>query len=172
MKPTIYQHRFPAPGWLFLRFPCFLLLVLLGTNSLGQPLEKNSFALLRLNEVNAHAARHFLTNFSPTSTVKWFQDEQHYIATFNEGDSTDKVYYKTNGNFDFCIKYYRSDDLEPNLKSTVLKKFPGCEILTITELTDLERRELSIKIKDGAYIRTLSCSDEGIEITENIRDGS
>jgi hypothetical protein len=172
MKPAIFQYCFPAPGRLFQRFPCFLLLLLLGTNSFGQPMENNNFALLRMNEVNGHAARHFLANFFPTSNVKWFQDEQHYIATFKEGDSTDKVYYKSNGNFDFCIKYYRSDDLEPNLKSIVLKKFPGCEILTVTELTDLERRELSIKIKDGVYIRTLNCSDEGIEITENIRDGS
>jgi hypothetical protein len=58
------------------------------------------------------------------------------------------------------------------LKSIVFKKFPGCEILTVTELTDLESKELSIKIKDGIYIRTLSCSEEGIEITENIRDSN
>src|SRR6266700_7231071 len=120
--------------------------------------------LLLMNEVNTHAARHFLKNFSPSSTVKWFQDDQHYVATFTEGDSTDRVYYKSNGNFDYCLKYYRADALEPYLKSIVFKKFPGCEILTVTEVTNLETKELSIKIKDGIYIRTLSCSDEGIEI--------
>jgi hypothetical protein len=141
-------------------------------NVLGQSSGDNRFAVLRLNEVNTHAVRHLLSNFSPTTAVKWFVDGHHYIATFNEADSTDKVYYKTNGNFDFCIKYYRSDALEANLKSTVLRKFPGCEILTVTELTDLERKDLSIKIKDGFYIRTLSCTDQGIEITENLKDGS
>jgi hypothetical protein len=36
----------------------------------------------------------------------------------------------------------------------------------------LEKEELFIKIKDGAYIRTVHFSDEGMEITENILDGS
>ena len=165
MKPAICHRSIAAPGLI-------LLLALLSLNVRSQHLDNNGFELLRMNEVNTHAARHFLANFSPSSGVKWFQDEQHYIATFQEGDSTDRVYYKNNGNFDFCIKYYRSDALEPYLKSIVFKKFPGCEILTITELTNFERKELSIKIKDGNYIRTLSCSDSGIEITENIRDSN
>lgn len=172
MKPAICYRGFAVPTILFLYLPAFLLTMLLGMNVVGQPLGSNRFVVLRMNEVNVHAARHLLSHFSPTTSVKWFVDEHHYIATFKEADSADKVYYKTNGNFDFCIKYYRSDALEANLKSTVLRKFPGCEILTVTEITDLERKELSIKIKDGVYIRTLNCSDQGIEITENIRDGS
>ena len=165
MKPAIQRRSFAAPGMIFL-------LTILSLNALSQPLDNNQYTLLRLNEVNTHATRHFLENFTPSSTVKWFQDEHHLIATFKEGDSTDRVYYKTNGNFDFCIKYYRADALEPYLKSIVFRKFPGCEILTITELTDLERKELSIKIKDGIFIKTLSCSDGSIEITENIRDSN
>jgi hypothetical protein len=165
MKPAICYRNFATPGLL-------LLLCLLNLSVPGQQLENNSFGLLRMNEINSHAARHFLANFSPSSAVKWFQDEQHYIATFEEADSTDRAYYKINGNFDFCIKYYRASALEPFVKSIVFKKFPGCEILTVTELTDLERSELSIKIKDGIYIRTLSCSDGHIEITENIRDSN
>ncbi|HMG68025.1 MAG TPA: hypothetical protein VK588_10070 [Chitinophagaceae bacterium] len=44
--------------------------------------------------------------------------------------------------------------------------------MMVTELTNLEKEELFIKIKDGAYIRTVHFSDEGMEITENILDGS
>jgi hypothetical protein len=172
MKSAIRNRSFAAQTYVYLCIPAFVLIMLSGTNLHAQSSVDHRFAELRLNEVNSHAARHFLSNFSPTTSVKWFVDGHHYIATFNETDSTDKVYYKTNGNFDFCIKYYRSDALDANLKSTVLRKFPGCEILTVTELTDLERRELSIKIKDGFYIRTLNCSDQGIEITENLKDGS
>lgn len=165
MKPAICLRSFTAPGM-------FLLISLFTLKAVSQSLDHNGLALLRMNEVNAHAARHFLENFSPSSSVKWFQDEQHYIVTFQEGDSTNRAYYKNNGNFDFCVKYYRSDALESNLRSTVLRKFPGCDILTVTEITDLERTELSIKIKDGNYIRTLNCSGSSIEITENIRDSN
>ena len=165
MKPAVYFRSFAVPGLI-------LMLITFSLNTFCQRLDDNGFSLLRMNEVNTRAARHFMANFSPSSTVKWFQDDLHYVATFTEGDSTDRVYYKSNGNFDFCLKYYRADALEPYLKSVVFKKFPGCEILTITEITDLEARELSIKIKDGIYIRTLNCSDEGIEITENFRDSN
>lgn len=165
MKPAIRCCSFAAPGFI-------LLISLLSLKAISQPLDNNGLTVLRMNEVNTRAARHFMENFSPSSTVKWYQDEHHYVATFQEVDSTDRVYYKNNGSFDFCIKYYRADALEPYLKSIVFKKFPGCEILTVTELTDLESKELSIKIKDGIYIRTLSCSEEGIEITENIRDSN
>jgi|SRR5450432_53468 hypothetical protein len=171
MKPAIYHRRFTATGMHFLNLPSFLVLMLLSMNVLGQRSDINGLAVLRMNEVNSHAARHFLTHFSPTTTVKWFQDEQHYVASFKEGDSTDRVYYKNNGNFDYCLKYYGVDDLDGNLKSSVLEKFPGCQIMTITELTDLEKKNLFIKIKDGAYIRTLSCSNEGIETIENIKNG-
>ena len=163
MKPAMHFRSFAVPGLI-------LILSSFSLNAPSQQLDNNGFTLLRLNEVNTRAAWHLLENFSPSSTVKWFRDERHYVAAFTEGDSTERVYYKSNGNFDFCLKYYRPDALEPNLKSVVFKKFPGCEILTITEITDLKTRELSIKIKDGIYIRTLSCSDEGIEITENFRD--
>jgi len=164
MKPAIYYRR-AVPGLI-------LILTLFSLSSVSQQLDHNNLAMLRMNEVNTHAARHFLKNFSPSSTVKWFQDDQHYVATFTEGDSTDRVYYKSNGNFDFCLKYYRAADLEPYLKSIVFKKFPGCEILTITEITDLENKVLFIKIKDGFYFRTLNYSDQGIEITENFRDSN
>jgi restriction endonuclease Mrr len=44
--------------------------------------------------------------------------------------------------------------------------------MIVTEITNLEKEELYIKIKDGVYIRTVHFSDEGMEITENILDDS
>ena len=40
----------------------------------------------------------------------------------------------------------------------------------ITEVTNLEKEELYIKIKDGVYIRTVHYSSDGMEITENYLD--
>ncbi len=171
MKLAILCRRNTVSRPHFHYFQPLLLCVLLATTAFGQRSDQNSFADLRMNEVNVHAVRHFLAHFYPTTPVKWFQDEQHFVAIFKEGDSTDRVYYKTNGNFDGCFKYYGAEDLDRQLKSTVMSKFPGCEIMTITELTNLDKKELYIKIKDGAYIRTLTCSNEGIEITENMKDG-
>ncbi len=170
MKPAKLRLPTPFTRVLFLQFPLFIMLSLFSLKALAQDQDLKEYAVLRMNEVNSRAARHFLDNFSPSTGVKWFKDEKHYVATFEEGDSTDRAYYKDNGDFDFCIKYFHPDALDPTLKTKVLKKFPGCEIMVVTEFTDLEKTDLYIKIKDGSYIRTLSCSDDGIEVMENIKD--
>ena len=168
MKPAIRRRRFPAKRLLFLYFPLLLLTI----QVLGQQSDLNSSRVLLLNEVNTSAARHLLKNFSPSAEVTWIQEKHGFVALCNEGDSVVKVYYKLNGNFESCTKYYLADDLNVNLKSTLLKKFPGCKIMMVTEVTNLEKEELFIKIKDGAYIRTIHFSGDGMEITENILDGS
>jgi len=170
MKPATDRLQIPFARTLFLQVPLFFLLSLFSLNALAQDQDIKEYAVLRMNEINSRAARHFLDNFSPSTQVKWFRDEKHYVATFGEADSTDRAYYKDNGDFDFCIKYFHPEALDQGLRSAVLKKFPGCEIMVVTELTDLEKTELYIKIKDGSYIRTLSCSEEGIEVMENLKD--
>ncbi len=168
MKPAIRCRRFPAKRILFLYFSLLFLTI----QVLGQQSDMNNCRVLLLNEVNTSAARHLLANFSPSAEVTWIQGKHGFVALCNEGDSVVKVYYKLNGNFESCTKYYLADDLNMNLKSTLLKKFPGCKIMMVTEVTNLEKEELFIKIKDGAYIRTIHFSGEGMEITENILDGS
>jgi hypothetical protein len=168
MKPAIYFRRFPAKALLFLQF----FLLLLTIYAPGQQPDMNCSRKLLLNEVNTSAERHLLRNFSPSAEVTWFEENHGFVALCNEGDSIIRVYYKLNGNFESCTKYYLADALDVNRKSTLLKKFPGCKIMMVTELTNLEKEELFIKIKDGVYIRTVHFSDEGMEITENILDGS
>jgi hypothetical protein len=168
MKPAIRCRRFPVKRLLFLYFPLLLLTI----QVLGQQSDLSKSRVLRLNEVNTYAARHLLKNFAPTAEVTWIQEKHGFVALCNEGDSVVKVYYKLNGNFESCTKYYLADDLNVNLKSTLLKKFPGCKIMMVTEVTNLEKEELFIKIKDGAYIRTVHFSGDGMEITENFLDGS
>ena len=53
----------PPKGLLFLYFP----LLLLSMDVLGQPPDMNNSRILLLNEVNTSAARHLLTNFSPSA---------------------------------------------------------------------------------------------------------
>src|SRR5450432_2055545 len=168
MRPAIYYRRFPAKALRFLHFSLLLLTI----HAFGQQPDMNSSRKLLLNEVNVSAERHLLRHFSPSAEVIWFEENHGFVALCNEGDSIVRVYYKLNGNFESWTKYYLADALDVNRKSTLLKKCPGCTIMMVTELTNLEKEELFIKIKDGAYIRTVHFSDEGMEITENILDGS
>lgn len=156
----------------FLPRHAFSLLVFLffAMNAMGQHSDGNGFASLRMNDVNIHAVRHFLTNFSLATGVHWSREDQYFIASFHSGQTTDKAYYKINGSFAFCVKYYLQDALEGGLKSAIFKEFPGCRIMLVTELTDLDSQTFIVNIKTGDFIKTLQCSEDGIEITESIKD--
>ena len=147
-----------------------LLLTFIEINAIGQNSVKRHCANLRMNEVNIHAVRHFLDNFSQANSVIWNREDDYYVASFHAGQSIDKAYYKSNGNFAFCIKHYLAEDLDGRLKSAVLKEFPGSQIMLVTELTNLDNQTYYINIKSGTFIKTLRCNDEGIEITESITD--
>src|SRR5664279_4519974 len=169
---AIFPRSGCRPGRL--TFPHFLFLLIFSiihVIAIGQNAHPDGSAALRLNDVNSHAARHFLSHFSTANGVKWTKDDHFYVACFITEQSTTRVFYKSNGNFAYWLKYYRSDALNRDLKSAILKKFPGCQILVITELTDdLYKQALFVNIKYGRNVETLRCDDNGIEVTENIED--
>ena len=147
------------------------ILLLAGQPVMSQSVYSDGNLGLRLNEVNSHAARHFNSHFSPGSTVKWIRDDQYYVACFSSDDSRTRVHYNTNGSFAFCLKYFPADALKGELRSSIIKIFPDCQIGVVTELTDdLYKKALFVHIKDGPSLKTLRCDDEGIEITENFQD--
>lgn len=153
------------------RFLLFVILSVVGMHASGQSAYPDGSANLRMNEVNSHAARHFLSHYVSASGVRWIREEHYYIACFDSDRSRTRVHYKSNGNFAFCTKCYREDALDMDLKSAIVKKFPGCQILTITELTDdLYKKAFFVNIKNGLYLKTLRCDNEGIEVTEDIKD--
>jgi hypothetical protein len=147
------------------------MLLMVGTQAIGQSVYPAGVSNLRLNEVNTHAARHFLSHFSMAKGVTWIRDDHYFTARFNSENTRTRVNYKSNGNFAFCLKYYRAEALNGDLKSAIVKKFPGCQIISITELTDdLYKHAFFVNIKYGLYVETLRCDEQGIEVTENIQD--
>lgn len=169
--PAIYHRSRLLKGRNFIRFSISLLLLsLIEINALGQHSVGASYASLRMNEVNIHAVRHFLENFPCVKGVFWTRDDDYYVASFHSGHSIDKAYYKFNGNFAFCEKYYLDDDMDVELKSTVLKLFPGSRIMLVTELSNFENKTYFVNIKTGPFIKTLRCNEDGIEITATIID--
>ena len=153
-----------------LRFLPFLLFSLIEISARSQNSDKNGVNYLRINEVNSHAARHFITNFTMANSVRWIKETNVYIASFDAGHLTTKAYYDDNGNFICSIKHCLVEGLDSELKSAIIKKFPESKILNVTEFSNLEKQAYFINIKCGEYIKTLCCNDEGIKVTENFKD--
>ncbi len=161
LLPRKYLSRYFLPLFMF---------SVIAMNAPGQDSGRNSFTGLRMNEVNIHAVRHFLANFSPAAEVHWSREDLYYVARFHSGRTTDKAYYKINGSFAFCIKYYLQDALDGAIKSAIFEDFPGCKIMLVTEFSDQDGRTFIVNIKTGDFIKTLRCNEDGIEITESMND--
>src|SRR4029077_5299439 len=82
----------------------FFLLLFIEINAFSQNSTRTSFANLRMNDVNIHAVRHFLNNFSLATGVKWSKEQDYFVASFTSDHTRDKAYYKDNGSFAFCVK--------------------------------------------------------------------
>ena len=156
---------------LFLRLLIILTIPLIHIHAFAQVAYADGNTGLRLNEVNSHAARHFLDHFPQASGVKWLRDEHYYIACFNTGDCRTRVHYTSDGSFAFCLKYFPEGVLDAEHRSAIFKIFPACRIGVVTEFTDdLYKKSLFVHIQDGGYFKTLRFDDGGVEITENIKD--
>ena len=153
-----------------LRILPILLFSLIELNAIGQNEDKTGANYLRMNEVNSHAARHFLINFPKVNTIGWTKETDIYIASFQTGSSRAKAYYDNNGNFICCMKYCLVEELDRNLKAAIIAKFPECKILTVTQFTSLENQAYFVNIKCGEDIKTLCCNEDGIKITESFKD--
>ncbi len=171
MSAIVLNFGLIARSKSYLRLFIFLIFTMIRIDVVGQAAYAGGGEGLRLNEINSHAARHFLNHFPQASGVKWVRDDHYDVACFDTDDSRTRVYYTSDGNFSFCLKYFPEGALNTGLSSTITKIFPGCRIGVVTELTDdLYKKSLFVHIKDGVYCKTLRCDDRGIEIMENIKD--
>jgi hypothetical protein len=179
MKPLNFRNNDCVP-WMIRISPLFFLLLFMSENSSSQgyPSANRFYAnnvepvtYLRLNEVNWHASRHFRDHFLSNGHEKWIRENGLYIASFNDAKSINKVYYNSQGFFEYAAKYYGADGLNKELKSAILKKFDGYYIKTVTETSDLEKEIFYIKIVSPSNIKTLQCLDGNIEVTEDYING-
>src|SRR5580765_717055 len=128
--PACFNYCSLVSRLLFQRqFVLCLSFSILTLNAIGQGNEKNPVAFLRLNEVNNRASRHFLNHYSQATSVRWIRDKNFYIAGFETVNTCAIVFYRNNGIFAFCVKNFLEDVLNADLKSAILRKFPGCQIM-------------------------------------------
>jgi hypothetical protein len=179
MKPVHFRNSDRVP-WMIRIFPLFFLLLSISENSSSQDyLSANRFyannaepvTYLRLNEVNRNASRHFRDHFLSNGGEKWIRENGLYIASFNDARSINKVYYNSQGAFEYAAKFYGADGLNKELKSDVLKKFNGYYIKTVIEINNLEKEIFYINIVSPSNIKTLQCIDGNIEVTEDYING-
>lgn len=125
---------------------------------------------MRLNEINARAARHFATHFSANSNEKWTIIDGFYIASFSDAQVRTEAFYTIRGSFAYCVKYYAEAMLSQDIRLAIMKKFEAHKIDVVTEISNLVDKLYFIKIKSDTDTKTLKVLNGEIEVEEEFRN--
>lgn len=105
----------------------------------------------------------FKKEFAGAENVIWSQQENYQKATFILGGHRVIAYFNEDNEFAGCIRNILYDQLPLIVIKTVDKKFPGADLLEISEITnsegtsyllriDVNNKELKVKISSDGNI--------------------
>jgi hypothetical protein len=125
---------------------------------------------LRLNEINAHAARDFTGRFPAITTQKWLRTATGYSAKFSENDVPNNVYYDRGGHYINTIRYYAEKNIPVRLINVLRSEFSDYTILAATELISEKEKSFYLHIKNRTRIKTVKIVADTIEVTADFRN--
>jgi hypothetical protein len=141
------------------------------SSTISNPSNPGIQRFLRINEVNAKAARHFEKHFIGDGSEKWTILDGFYIASFSQGAVRTEAFYTSRGGFAYTVKYYPAAFLKEDIKLAILKKFQDHFIDIITEISNLNDKLYYIKIKSNSNIKMVKVIGNEMEITEDYANG-
>ncbi len=176
MKPRQCNRHSPFCGRFFLFSLLVAGILFSPANSYSQNYGATNVSgvpYLRLNEINATAARHFIRHFSSNGQEKWEMSEDCFIAIYSEagGSIENKVYYTKNGHFMYSVRTYGEDQLNPLLKRVTLDKFEAYTIKSVLEISDLKSTSYFFHIANSTNFKTVKYFDGRFEVTETYQNG-
>lgn len=144
-------------------------------NETHLPIDKNNITretYLRLNEVDIHAARHFMKQFSNVTDAKWLRIDGGYLVRFtNEGNRND-AFYDNRGRFIQSSSYFRENDSPAEIKELINKTFPGYTIMVTTKISVGSKTYYRLHISNPNFIKTLEVINAKIYVREDQLNGA
>jgi hypothetical protein len=125
---------------------------------------------LRLNEINAHAARDFIARFPTITTEKWLRGTTGYAVKFSENEITTHVYYDRAGNFIKALRYYVEKSIPARFKKPLLNEFTDYTIVAAIELITEKEKSFYFHIKNRKRLKTVRIVSDIIEVTADYRN--
>ena len=95
----------------------------------------------------------FNETFPNAKNVKWRDDKAGYFVSFTQNENFNKVFYNTEGEFVYSLKYSKGDELPTNIVMTLNQKFGETKILGVTEVTTPNNTTYNVKLskENGLY---------------------
>ena len=112
----------------------------------------------------------FKKEFAGAEQVTWSQEENYQKATFILGGYRVVAYFNEENEFAGCIRNILYDQLPLIVTKTVDKKFPGADLLEISEITNGEGTSYLLRMETNAkQLKVKINSDGNIEETVKLK---
>ncbi len=103
----------------------------------------------------------FSETFPNAKNVKWRDDPAGYFVSFTQNGNFNKVFYNTNGNFVYSLKYSDGAALPINIAMALNKNFGESKILGVTEVTTQNNLVYNIKLSKDEKLYSLELLADG-----------
>jgi hypothetical protein len=126
-----------------------------------------------LNEINAHAYRHFQKLFpTGTSNEYWFVFSDGCKVSFQKDGRQFQAWFDKHGAYRYSLQYYPGKEIPRQAGDLIVARYPDYRIDVVTEITDGEKIVYLVKIINPAKIMTLSVCDGKIDVLEEITNNT
>jgi len=133
--------------------------------------------LLVVSSVAAAPGSKILQKFNETfpnaQNVKWRDDKAGYFVSFTQNGDFNKVFYNTDGNFVYALKYCSINGLPNNIVMKLNEKYGDSKILGVTEVTTPDKMFYRINLSKNNKLHVLNISaDASITKAEVYNDAT
>ena len=90
----------------------------------------------------------FKETFKYAKDISWHEYQDYYQVSFQQDDIMVRAQYADDGTLLKTIRYYKEDQLRPNIVAKLKRKYAGKEIFAVTETSTDEDMSYVINIKD------------------------
>lgn len=112
-------------------------------------------------EPESKMEKSFKETFPNAQNVKWHQDADGYLVSFNQGDMPVKIAYSNKGKFIQSLRYYKEKDLPTNILIAVKAKYHDKTIYGVTECTTADEVTYHIALYDGSNLQNIEAFGNG-----------
>jgi hypothetical protein len=112
----------------------------------------------------------FNATFPNAKNVKWIDDKAGYFVSFTQNGDFNKVFYNTEGNFVYALKYYNAGGLPTNIAMELNKKYEESKILGVTEVTTQNTVFYDVKLSKKNKLYSLQVLTDGSIAKEEVFD--
>ena len=112
----------------------------------------------------------FHSTFPNAQNVKWRDDKAGYFVSFTQNENFNKVFYNTDGNLVYALKYCSVDGLPNNIIMQLNEKYGASKILGVTEVTTQSNMFYNVKLSKDDKLYCLDLSADGSLTKQEVFD--